>query len=140
MSVTPNKSVISSPILFRIICHSHNIRSFTNKRTKHLRLIEIRKCLFNRISLGKNTGPSYPPVMILCACQCLLFGHVTISPYRITAVFPGFCTVAIQNRQTVVVKYCTGKVEGTFRVIAILVSGCRITKSGLISPLLDIPE
>ena len=117
MSVTPHQSVISSPILFRIMCHSYNIRGLTNKGTQHPRLVVICKCFFNRICLGKNTSPNTSFVMVLCACQCLLFGHVTISPYRITAVFPGFCTVAIQNSQTIVVQYCTGKVEGAFRVI-----------------------
>ena len=60
MVLTPYQSVISLPIRFCIMRHSHNIRGLTNKGTQHLRLVVIRKCLFHRICLSKNTGPSYP--------------------------------------------------------------------------------
>ena len=138
MVLTPYQSVISLPIRFRIMRHSHNIRGLTNKGTQHPRPVVICKCLFHRIRLSKNSSPNYSSsVMILCACQCLLFGHVTISPYRITAVFPRFCTVAIQNSQTIVIQYCAGKVEGAFRVVTILVGRCRIAKCRLIRSLSD---
>ena len=96
-------------------------------------------CLLQRICFRHISGPHriFGQLRILCSSQSLFLKHISISPHSIMRTSAVLMAIPIHDVNNIIVQYRTGKVKGAFRVIAILVSGCRITKSGLISPLLD---